>query len=153
NIPTSTTDGALDWMGLAHMLAIDGTREPLRDAGPATPLLRPSDVVLLGYDARHTTTHERETIGRLALTGQAMSDLQADPSTAAAAALHGLADHATLAVHFDVDLINFLDAPLSENIERDHGATLDQALQALAVLMTDERVRAVTITELNPDHG
>jgi len=152
NIPTSTVDGALDWMGLAHMLATDGTCPPLRDAGPATPLLQPVDVVLLGYDERHTTAHERTTIDRLSLESQPMAALQDSPSTAAAAALNALKDHDTLAVHFDVDLINFLDAPLSENIERDHGASLDQALEALAVLMADERVGALTITELNPDH-
>ncbi len=153
NIPASTVDGALDWMGVAHMLALGGTCPPVRDVGDTTPLLDPGDVVLLGYDERPATAHERDTIARLRLRTQPMAALRLDPRAAAQRALDGLDHHETIAVHFDVDVVNFLDAPLSENIERDGGATLDQALAALAVLMADERVGALTITELNPDHG
>jgi len=153
NVPTSTVDGALDWMGLAHMLAIDGTCPPLRDVGGTPPLLQPHDVVLLGYDERPATPHERETVARLHIRSETMAALQADPGAAARRALDALADHEALAVHFDVDVVNFVDAPLSENIERARGATLDQALAALAVLLGDPRVAALTVTELNPDHA
>ena len=56
-------------------------------------------------------------------------------------------------VHFDVDVIDFTDAPLSENTGRNEGLTLDQAFQALRVLLASPNFAALTITELNPDHG
>jgi arginase len=34
NTPESTTDGALDWMGLAHALALPGCLDTLADAEP-----------------------------------------------------------------------------------------------------------------------
>jgi arginase len=152
NIPTSTTDGALDWMGMAHMLAVDGCCPPLRDIAATTPLLAPGDVVLLGYDEGPATPHEQATIAQLELRTVPMAALIADPRAAAATALEALPGHDALAVHFDVDVVNFLDAPLSENIERARGATLAGALEALTVVLGDPRVAALTVTELNPDH-
>ena len=58
-----------------------------------------------------------------------------------------------LLVHFDVDTIDFTDAPLSENTGRNEGLALDAAMEALAVLLASERLSALTVTELNPLHG
>ena len=58
-----------------------------------------------------------------------------------------------LAVHFDVDCIDFTDAPLSENTGRNAGLSQDDAFAALAEVLRDPRVGALTITELNPLHG
>jgi arginase len=56
-------------------------------------------------------------------------------------------------VHFDVDVIDFTDAPLSENTGRNQGLPFAAAFAALGVLLRSDRVAALTITELNPDHG
>ena len=56
-------------------------------------------------------------------------------------------------VHFDVDVIDFIDAPLSQNTGRNVGVTLAAAGAALAELLRDPRVLVVTVTELNPFHG
>ena len=64
-----------------------------------------------------------------------------------------LEDCDELAVHFDVDVLDFLDAPLAENTDRDPGVPLAAAGEILAVLLADARVSALTITELNPHHG
>ena len=56
-------------------------------------------------------------------------------------------------MHFDVDVVDFLDAPLAENVDRTPGLPLDAAAEALAALLADPRVRAVTVTEFNPHHG
>jgi len=56
-------------------------------------------------------------------------------------------------IHFDVDVIDFIDAPLSENTGRNVGISLDTAEQVLTTLVKDPRFRALTITELNPLHG
>jgi arginase len=56
-------------------------------------------------------------------------------------------------VHFDVDVIDFVDAPLSQNTGRNVGVTLAAATAALAEVLRDPRVAVVTVTELNPLHG
>lgn len=56
-------------------------------------------------------------------------------------------------MHFDVDCIDFTDAPLSENTGRNAGLRQDDAFAALAEVLRDSRVSALTITELNPGHG
>ena len=55
-------------------------------------------------------------------------------------------------MHFDVDVIDFTDVPLSENSGRNEGLPYAKALQALDVLLASERFAGLTITELNPDH-
>jgi arginase len=47
-------------------------------------------------------------------------------------------------------VIDFTDAPLSENAGRNVGLTRDQAFESLAVFNASA---ALTVTELNPDHG
>jgi arginase len=57
-----------------------------------------------------------------------------------------------LLVHFDVDVIDFTDVPLSENWGRNEGLAFDDALSALQTLLASPRLAGMTITELNPDH-
>jgi arginase len=56
-------------------------------------------------------------------------------------------------VHFDVDVIDFSDVPLSENTGRGIGVGFDAALAALDVLVAHEGLLGLTVTELNPHHG
>jgi arginase len=56
-------------------------------------------------------------------------------------------------VHFDVDVIDFTDVPLSENTGRNEGLAYADALRALARLLTSPKLAGLTITELNPDHA
>ena len=54
-------------------------------------------------------------------------------------------------MHLDVDVLDFIDAPLAENTDgRNTGPTLDQAAVALRIAAQDERFRAMSIGELNP---
>jgi arginase len=154
NIPTSTVDGALDWMGVAHMLDVPGAVSKLAGIGPRRPLLDDDQIVFLGLDTAHTTEWERKQIEERGLRVIGIDEVAADPSGSAArarAALEGSCDR--LAVHFDLDVVDFLDAPLSENVERDGGLLLDQAIEALKVLLDSEHATALTVTEVNPDHG
>ena len=59
----------------------------------------------------------------------------------------------SLAVHFDVDLVDFLDAPLAENTDRGTAPSLKACGEILSALLRDQRVRALTVTEFNPHHG
>jgi len=150
NTPESTADGALDWMGLAHALALPGCLESLAGAFGPPPLLMPQQVAWLGVEPLVTTDWEREQAARLGLRMTTSEALAADPAGAAAAALSQLPP-GPLAMHIDVDVLDFIDAPLAENTDcRNTGPTLDQAVAALAVAARDPRIRAFSIGELNP---
>jgi arginase len=153
NTPDSVRDGALDWMGVAHMLGDERATPDLRELGPRTPLLDNDQIVLLAHDTRHSTERELETIAQRGLVTVPRADVAADPAGAAREALAALAACDRVAVHFDVDCIDFTDAPLSENTGRNVGLAQDDAFAALAEVLHDPRVSALTITELNPDHG
>jgi arginase len=147
NVPDSVPPGALDWMGMAHLLGVDGATEPLR----AVASLEDSQVVFLGYGPEQTKPFEHEVIERRGLRAIPVDEVAADPEGTAERALELDADR--LLVHFDVDIIDYTDAQLSENAGRNEGLTLDATMRALARLLADERVGALTITELNPLHG
>ena len=150
NTPDSTTDGALDWMGMAHALALPGCLDVLADAFGPRPLLEPHQVAWLGVEPRMATEWEREQAARLGLQVTSSEALAADPSGAASAALRNL-PAGPLAVHFDVDVLDFTNAPLAENTDgRNTGPTLDQAAEALLVATRDRRFRVLSIGELNP---
>jgi arginase len=150
NTPDSTTDGALDWMGLAHAFALPGSVDAITDAFGHRPLLQPGQVAWLGVDASWATAWEREQSDRLGLRVTSSSALAADPRASAVTAL-GVLPPGPLAVHVDVDVLDFTDAPLAENTDgRNTGPTLDQLAQALLVAAGDQRLRALSIGELNP---
>jgi arginase len=150
NTPDSTTDGALDWMGLAHALALPGCAGTLTDAFGPGPLLEPSQVAWLGVAPQRATDGEREQAARLALHTATSQAPAADPAAAAAAALDRL-PAGPLAVHIDVDVPDFTDAPLAEDTGgRTTGPTLGQAEQALTLAGQDPRATALSIGELNP---
>ena len=150
NTPESTADGALDWMGLAHALALPGCVDTLTDAFGPRPLLEPYQVAWLGVEPRVTTGWEREQADLLGLHVTTSEALVADPAGAALAAL-GHLPPGPLAAHIDVDVLDFIDAPLAENTDcRNTGPTLDQAVEALQVAARDPRMRALSIGELNP---
>jgi arginase len=153
NTPDSVPDGALDWMGMAHLLDEAAALPELRQVGPRTPLLTPDQVVVVGHSQARATPWERDVITRRNVRTVLVEDVAAAPEEAARAALALLPDVGRLLIHFDVDVIDFVDAPLSENTGRNEGLTLDQALRALRVFTTHPAFAALTITELNPLHG
>jgi arginase family enzyme len=76
-----------------------------------------------------------------------------DPLRSARTALSPLAACDSLAVHFDVDLVDFLGAPLAENTDWGTAPSLRACGEILKALLHDERARALTVTECNPHHG
>jgi Arginase family len=69
NVPSSVGEGALDWMGVAHMLGVEGAAEPLSRFGPRFPLLSDEDLYLFSYGPEQATEHERSVIERRGLKG------------------------------------------------------------------------------------
>jgi arginase len=153
NVPSSVQEGSLDWMGLAHMLGEEGAAAELAGVGSRTPLLEPDQVVLLGWGSDQATAFERAAIERRRLRVVAVDQVAANPEAAAAEARRLITEHCDrFVVHFDVDVIDFTDTPLSENWGRNEGITYEQAIAALHVLLADPALSGLTITELNPDH-
>jgi arginase len=124
NTPASASDGALDWMALGHMLAIEGSEPTLTAATGNAPLLDPGQVVLFAHGMSHSTRFERGQIERLGLARVALEDVRGDPEGAASRALQLLAnrsDHYT--IHLDVDVVDFTLAELNP-----HNAAADDGL-------------------------
>jgi arginase len=151
NVPDSTLDGALDWMGMAHMLDIDGAVDGLAALAGHRPMLSPGQISFLGLGPH--TDFEAEVISDRRLPVLDVRLATADPLRSARAALSPLSTCDGLAVHFDVDLVDFLDAPLAENTDRGIAPSLTACGEMLSELLTDTRVCALTVTEFNPHHG
>ncbi len=141
NTPGSVRDGALDWMGVAHMLGLPGSVPGLG------PHLAPDQLLLFGREPSQTRPGEQEAIDRL---GIATVDA-ADVSAATAAEAAGRFDR--YLVHFDVDVIDFLDQPLSENTGHNIGLSFATAAEALSALVAGPGFAGLTVTEHNPLHG
>jgi arginase len=140
-------------MGLAHMLGERGAAPELVAAGPRAPLLEPESVLLFAWGPEQATAFEREAVERLGISVVPVDEVAADPAGAAARACARMEDRrARILVHFDVDVIDFTDTPLSENTGRNEGLAYEQALRALDRLLASPWLAGLTITELNPDH-
>ncbi|HET7445714.1 MAG TPA: arginase family protein [Solirubrobacterales bacterium] len=165
NVPASVREGALDWMGMAHMLGVEGARAELVEAGDRAPLLDPDQVLLFGWGPEQATPFEADQVRRLGIVRENVEEVAADPEGAAVGALALLEPRCErLLVHFDVDVVDvdvdvddvdvvdFTDTPLSENTGRNEGLPFETALRALKALLAAPKLAALTITELNPDH-
>lgn len=144
NTPETVVTGTLDWMGVAHLLGLAST--PL--AGLAT--LAPGDVLFFGRQEDQTCPGEREAIARLGLESVMVEEIAADPCAAAARAGERFERYL---VHFDVDVVDFTDMPLSENTGHGIGLPFAAACAALEVLVAGAGFAGLTVTEHNPAHG
>jgi arginase len=110
NIPASASDGALDWMALGHMLAIEGSEPSVLAAAGPGPVIGPDHIVLVGQNRSRSTKFERRQIDELGLRLIAVDEVRADPQAAARRALDLLAARADrYAIHLDVDVV---DSPM-----------------------------------------
>jgi arginase len=151
NVPDSTVDGALDWMGVAHMLDIEGAVDGLAALAGHRPMLSSSQISFLGLGPG--TDFEAHVISDRRLPVVDVQMAASDPRCAAQVALAPLSACDSLAVHFDVDLVDFLDAPLAENTDRGFAPSPTACGEMLSELLADPRVHALSVTEFNPHHG
>ena len=116
-------------MGVAHLLDADGATDELAGSGKRRPLLTRDRLAYLGLGT--PSAYEREQIAARGLRAVDLDTTIADPEGAAQAALALLDGSDEIAVHFDVDVLDFLDAPLAENTDREPGVPLASAGRAL----------------------
>jgi arginase len=146
-----TSDGALDWTGVAHLLAVPGAAPELATLGPRHPMLRPTDIFF--FAAGNITPPEQQVIDKLGLQSVGLSEVKRDVHGAVDRALAWGAGFDRLLVHLDVDVLDFTDFPIAENVERRGGLTFDTLSQALPRLLAAPNWAALTLTEVNPDHA
>jgi arginase len=152
NTPASVEDGALDWMGVAHLLAIDGTDPVLAALGPRMPMLRPDQVLLFADD--NVTPFERRVIEELGIAEVRLSAVAEDPAATARGVVQGWAPRfRRLLVHVDVDVLDYLDLPIAEETRRNKGLRFNQLVAVLRELLAAPNWVALTVCEVNPDHG
>jgi arginase len=133
------------------MLDIDGAVDGLAALAGQRPMLSSGQISFLGLGPH--TDFEAAIIADRKLPVVDVRTVTADPLDSARSALSALSECDGLAVHFDVDLVDFLDAPLAENTDRGIAPSLTACGEMLGELLTDARVRALTVTEFNPHHG
>lgn len=152
NTPSSTTEGSLSWMGMAHALGLDGAAQELVEVAGPEPVLRRDRLSYLGVNlAEETTAWEREQAEDLSVVTQ--DELVADPAGAAQRA-RGALPAGPFVVHLDVDVLDFLDAPLAENVNgRNSGPTLPQLGAALGELWRDPACLGLSLGQLVPAHA
>ena len=154
NTPVSTAEGALDWMGMAHMLGLNGAIPQLAGCGPRYPLISPAQVCFVGFDPDSATEWERSTIRDRAIATSYLADVAQSPAKCADTILSKWAmKFERLLVHLDVDVIDFNDLPLAENYSKNKGLLYSHTLELLEVLLRSPKFAGITLTEINPDHG
>jgi arginase len=152
NTPESTGDGALDWMGVAHMLGIPNTIPALTRVGPRLPLLKPEQILFFANN--NSKPFERQIIAERGLAEVRLETVSADPEGAAQAVRDGWAQgFERLLIHLDVDVLDYLSLPLAENTRRNIGLRFEQLMGALNVFLSAPNWMTLTISEVNPDHG
>lgn len=146
-----TSDGALDWTGTAHLLDLPGTEAELSGLGPRRPMLAPADILYFAAD--NITPPEAEVMRALDLKRIALAEVKEDPAGAARRAVAWGARYNRLLIHLDVDVLAFADFPIAENARRCDGLSFEALSAALAPLVAAPNWRALTVTEVNPDHA
>jgi arginase len=115
-------------------------------------MLGPEQILFFAND--NVESFERQIIEDFDIAEVRLADVITDPSRAAEAVVAGWArQFEQLLVHLDVDVLDFVDMPLAENSRRNTGLLFHQLMASLRVLLRASNWVALTVCELNPDHG
>jgi arginase len=150
NIP-ETSDGALDWTGVAHLLDLPGCAAALSHFEGASPLLAPESILF--YGAANITQPEAETIAQLGLPVVSLDDVRGDPAGSARRAVDWARSFDHLLVHVDVDVLEYVHFPIAENVRREPGLDIEALASSLHSFAQAPNFRALTLAEVNPDHA
>jgi arginase len=153
-VPETQPEGHLDSMGVAHMIGEPGAAPELSRIGPRYPLLDPSKVVFYGPCLDDTEEVEARVLARHGMRAYPLDGVEGRAEAAAAEARATLeTDGRTFLVHFDVDVLDFVDCPIADVPHYPHGMTLADAMASLRVFVASPRFGGLVVTEINPDHA
>ena len=149
--PLDNPTGILDSMGVAHMLGEPGSAEELATIGPRFPLMEDEKIALFGYSHNEP---EAETLARRSMPRYPVERVRHGPEKTAAEARAYLEETAnTFVVHFDVDVIDFVDFPVADVPQINAGLTFREALACFGVFAASPKFAGLVLTEFNPDHA
>jgi arginase len=152
NTPHSVQDGALDWMGVAHLLNIEGSETELTSLGKRTPMLFPNQIHFYGNG--NMESFEEDIIRRHQIREIRVDKVAADPvGTSRSVRETWTSQFEHILIHLDVDILDFVDFQLAENCRRNVGLKLQELMCALEEFFKIPNWSVLTITEINPDHG
>ena len=101
----------------------------------------------------NVTPPERAIIDQHKMAEIPLGEVATDPVAAAHKAAAWARKFERLLIHLDVDVLDYLAMPLAENTRRNIGLKFDQMMAALTTLLGAPNFAALTICEVNPDHG
>jgi arginase len=154
NTPATATSGILDSMGMAHMIGEAGVTEELSRIGPRFPLMSEDKIVVFGYNPDEMNAWEPDVLARHPLLNYPVAHVQGRAREMATEALTQLEERAErFVVHFDVDVIDFVDFPIADVPQINAGLTFRDAMTCLGVFVSSPQFAGLTITEFNPDHA
>jgi arginase len=152
NTPSSVEDGALDWMGVAHMLRLTGTNEKLNSIGEKVPMLSPDQIHFFANG--NMTDFEKDIINTHKIKETNWRDVAKDPiGTAKNICQTWAPKFDMILIHLDVDVLDYVDIQLAENYRRNYGLTFEQLMMAIDEFLKLPNWVTLTITEINPGHG
>jgi arginase len=145
--------GRLDSTGLAHLVAEPGCEPMLSDIGARHPLMSGRNIVPFGYVQGEPLDVEQEFLIRNNIRGYPISTVTGRTVQAAMEARHDLESQSDrFLVHFDVDVIDFVEFPAADVLQPKQGMTFAYAFVALRIFCASPKFAGLIITEFNPDH-
>jgi arginase len=149
--PVTNPTGILDSMGVAHMVGEPGAAEELVRIGPRSPLTSDDAIVLFGYEPNPP---EMPVLERRSMPRYPAQKVRGRPEEAAAEALVRLKERARrFVVHFDVDVMDFVDIPVADVPQYNAGLSFEDTMACLRVFAASPDFGGLVITEFNPDHA
>ncbi len=153
--PATNPTGILDSMGVAHMIRELGTAEELCHIGPRIPLMPTDAIIFFGYAPNPGDTQglERRVLEQHSFLRYPLESVQNRAREAAIEVLAKVEQKARqFVVHFDVDVIDFVDFPIADVPQFNTGLTFQEAMSCLDVFAASPQFGGLVITEFNPDH-
>lgn len=151
--PETNIEGNLDSMGVAHMIGEDGSTTAFSRIGPRYPLLSPDDVIFFGIEHMSLDDGEEQVMLKHKMRYYDVEKVRSDPEAAALDVVAEIeAQRRPFLVHFDVDVIEFVDFPMSNVPHYKNALTFAEAMQCVTIFAGSPQFAGLVITEINPDH-
>jgi arginase len=133
------------------MVGEPGVAEELARIGPRFPLMDDERILLFGYEPNPP---EVEVLEQRSMSRYPAASVRGRAEEAASEALTLLEDSTErFVVHFDVDVIDFVDFPVADVPQHNAGLTFEEAIACLTAFAASPRFGGLVVTEFNPDHA
>lgn len=153
----STADGSshiLDSMVMTHLTQRAGGLQSMKQftRTDGKPLVTPDNIVLFGFDPLQPSPEHFTYMLENQFKAFARPSVRANPAEIAKSALKWLKQRVDVIVlHFDVDVIDSAEFPLA-NYPHYAGLHHTEAWEAIRVFLKDDAVKALIVTEVNPNN-